>query len=113
MAIVRRESQCGLPACVSPGLREDSSARTAAGARREPNEESVAEETAADEDRTARCSIDQPPTASATPRQRDLVALRYGADLAARQIGQILGLKTNTVEGRPPPDADAAPRRPG
>jgi RNA polymerase sigma-70 factor, ECF subfamily len=31
-------------------------------------------------------------------RARDLVALRYGADLTARQIGQILGLKTNAVE---------------
>jgi RNA polymerase sigma-70 factor (ECF subfamily) len=31
-------------------------------------------------------------------RSRDLVALRYGADLSARQIGQILGLKTNAVE---------------
>ena len=31
-------------------------------------------------------------------RSRDLIALRYGADLSARQIGQILGLKTNAVE---------------
>jgi RNA polymerase sigma factor (sigma-70 family) len=31
-------------------------------------------------------------------RSRDLVALRYGADLSARQIGRILGLKTNAVE---------------
>ncbi len=31
-------------------------------------------------------------------RSRDLVALRYGADLSARQIGEILGLKTNAVE---------------
>jgi RNA polymerase sigma factor (sigma-70 family) len=31
-------------------------------------------------------------------RARDLLALRYGADLTARQIGQILGLKTNAVE---------------
>ncbi len=31
-------------------------------------------------------------------RSRDLVALRYGADLSARQIGAILGLKTNAVE---------------
>lgn len=31
-------------------------------------------------------------------RSRDLVALRYGADLTARQIGQIMGLKTNAVE---------------
>jgi RNA polymerase sigma factor (sigma-70 family) len=31
-------------------------------------------------------------------RERDLLALRYGADLTARQIGDILGLKTNAVE---------------
>jgi RNA polymerase sigma-70 factor, ECF subfamily len=31
-------------------------------------------------------------------RGRDLVALRYGADLSARQIGQLLGIKTNAVE---------------
>jgi RNA polymerase sigma factor (sigma-70 family) len=30
-------------------------------------------------------------------RGRDLVALRYGADLSARQIGEVLGLKTNAV----------------
>jgi RNA polymerase sigma factor (sigma-70 family) len=31
-------------------------------------------------------------------RSRDLIALRYGADLSARQIGEILGLRTNAVE---------------
>jgi RNA polymerase sigma factor (sigma-70 family) len=31
-------------------------------------------------------------------RQRELVALRYGADLTAKQIGELLDLKTNTVE---------------
>jgi RNA polymerase sigma factor (sigma-70 family) len=31
-------------------------------------------------------------------RARDLLALRYGADLTARQIGEVLGLKTNAVE---------------
>ncbi len=31
-------------------------------------------------------------------RDRELIALRYGADLTARQIGDLLGLKTNTVE---------------
>ncbi len=31
-------------------------------------------------------------------RDRELVALRYGADLTARRIGQVLGLKTNAVE---------------
>jgi RNA polymerase sigma factor (sigma-70 family) len=31
-------------------------------------------------------------------RARDLLALRYGADLTARQIGEILRLKPNAVE---------------
>ena len=31
-------------------------------------------------------------------RQRELIALRYGADLTAKQIGELLGLKTNAVE---------------
>jgi len=31
-------------------------------------------------------------------RSRELIALRYGADLTARQIAEILGERTNTVE---------------
>ncbi len=31
-------------------------------------------------------------------RDRELIALRYGADLTARQIGRIFGKRTNTVE---------------
>src|SRR5437660_1343747 len=31
-------------------------------------------------------------------RSRELIALRYGADLSARKIGLLLGLKTNAVE---------------
>lgn len=31
-------------------------------------------------------------------RDRELVALRYGADLSARGIAEVMGLKTNTVE---------------
>jgi len=31
-------------------------------------------------------------------RDRELIALRYGADLTARQIADVLGAKTNTVE---------------
>jgi RNA polymerase sigma factor (sigma-70 family) len=30
--------------------------------------------------------------------ERELIALRYGADLTARQIGDVLGRRTNTVE---------------
>jgi RNA polymerase sigma factor (sigma-70 family) len=32
------------------------------------------------------------------PRDRELIALRYGADLTARQIAEVLDLKTNAVE---------------
>jgi RNA polymerase sigma factor (sigma-70 family) len=31
-------------------------------------------------------------------RERELIALRYGADLTARQIGELLDLRTNAVE---------------
>jgi RNA polymerase sigma factor (sigma-70 family) len=31
-------------------------------------------------------------------RSQDLLALRFGADLSARQIGEVLGLQTNAVE---------------
>ena len=31
-------------------------------------------------------------------RDRELIALRYGADLTARQIGELVGLQTNAVE---------------
>jgi RNA polymerase sigma-70 factor, ECF subfamily len=31
-------------------------------------------------------------------REQELIALRYGADLTARRIGEILGLRTNAVE---------------
>jgi RNA polymerase sigma factor (sigma-70 family) len=31
-------------------------------------------------------------------RERELIALRYGADLTARQIAGVLGLRTNAVE---------------
>jgi RNA polymerase sigma factor (sigma-70 family) len=32
------------------------------------------------------------------PRDRELVALRFGSDLTAKQIGEVLGMETNTVE---------------
>jgi RNA polymerase sigma factor (sigma-70 family) len=31
-------------------------------------------------------------------RERELIALKFGADLTARQIGEMLGLQTNAVE---------------
>jgi RNA polymerase sigma factor (sigma-70 family) len=47
-------------------------------------------------------SIDQLALAAAVgrldPRDRELVALRYGSDLTARQIGELLGQRTNTIE---------------
>jgi RNA polymerase sigma-70 factor (ECF subfamily) len=33
-----------------------------------------------------------------TDEERDLVALRYGADLRAREIAELLFVRTNTVE---------------
>lgn len=35
---------------------------------------------------------------SLDPETRELLALRYGADLTAREIGRLLGKRTNTVE---------------
>jgi len=35
---------------------------------------------------------------SLSERDRELIALRYGADLTARQIGELLDLRTNAVE---------------
>jgi RNA polymerase sigma-70 factor (ECF subfamily) len=31
-------------------------------------------------------------------RDRELIALRYGADLTARQIAELLGARTNAIE---------------
>jgi RNA polymerase sigma factor (sigma-70 family) len=36
--------------------------------------------------------------ASLDDREQELIALRYGADLTARRIAQILGMRTNAVE---------------
>jgi RNA polymerase sigma factor (sigma-70 family) len=36
--------------------------------------------------------------ASLDEREQDLIALRYGADLTAKRIGEALGLSTNAVE---------------
>jgi RNA polymerase sigma factor (sigma-70 family) len=40
----------------------------------------------------------QAAVAELDPRDRELIALRYGADLSARQIAELLELKTNAVE---------------
>jgi RNA polymerase sigma-70 factor (ECF subfamily) len=31
-------------------------------------------------------------------RDRELISLRYGADLSAQQIGELLGMRRNAVE---------------
>ena len=36
--------------------------------------------------------------ASLDPRERELIALRYGADLSSRQIAQLLEMQTNAVD---------------
>jgi len=36
--------------------------------------------------------------AALEPRDRELMGLRYGADLTARQIGTLLDIRTNTIE---------------
>lgn len=46
---------------------------------------------------TVRLSV-RAAVARLAPRERELVALRYGADLTARQIAELLELKTNAVE---------------
>ena len=40
----------------------------------------------------------QQSVAQLSERDRELIALRYGADLKSRQIGELLGLRTNEVE---------------
>ena len=37
-------------------------------------------------------------TSMLDPREQELIALRYGADLTARRIAEVLGVRTNTVE---------------
>jgi RNA polymerase sigma factor (sigma-70 family) len=50
------------------------------------------------EERTIRRVALAAALASLDEREQELIALRYGADLSARRIGEILDLKTNTVE---------------
>ena len=49
------------------------------------------------EDAVRRLTLHQA-VARLASRDRELIALRYGADLSAREIGTILGLRTNAVE---------------
>src|SRR4051794_16758329 len=50
------------------------------------------------EDETARRLDLHAAVALLDERDRDLLALRYGADLKARQIAELLGERTNTIE---------------
>ena len=49
------------------------------------------------EDATSRLTL-AAAIATLDEREQDLIALRYGADLTAKRIGEMLGLKTNAVE---------------
>jgi RNA polymerase sigma-70 factor (ECF subfamily) len=59
--------------------------------------EKLPEQEAPDDDPTLRMDLAQS-VARLDDRDRELVALRYGADMTARQIGELLGLRTNAVE---------------
>jgi RNA polymerase sigma-70 factor (ECF subfamily) len=50
-----------------------------------------------EDDATRRLAV-RAAVARLDPRDRELIALRYGADLSARQIGEILEARTNTIE---------------
>jgi RNA polymerase sigma-70 factor (ECF subfamily) len=65
--------------------------------RRLTTVEHVPEQLAPEHDRTLRLDLAQA-LDQLDQRERELVALRYGADLTARQIGALLELRTNAVE---------------
>jgi RNA polymerase sigma factor (sigma-70 family) len=69
--------------------------------RRPPNAEVEAAEQASGEDLEGD-ALRRLAVASALERLddrgRELIAMRYGADLSARQIGEVIGMKTNAVE---------------
>ena len=65
--------------------------------RRLTTVEEVPEQHAPEHDPTLRLDLAQA-LAVLDERDRELVALRYGADLTARQIAELLELRTNTVE---------------
>jgi len=70
-------------------------------AQRRPNAQIEAGEQASAEDVESE-AVDRITLANAIERlderSRDLLALRYGADLSAREIGRILGMKPNAVD---------------
>ncbi|MGE5272756.1 MAG: RNA polymerase sigma factor [Verrucomicrobiota bacterium] len=65
---------------------------------RDPGElEDVAGETSIEEDSVRRLTL-AAAVAQLGERDRELIALRYGAELTAAQIGQVLDMHTNAVE---------------
>ncbi len=76
-------------------------ARRCIAARGEPDDvgDSLVEAVSSDLEERAAQRIDLAGAlATLSARDRELLALRYGADLTARQIGELLELRTNAVE---------------
>ena len=70
-----------------------------AGARREASDPSSIEPGSEDmEELAIRRLVLRAVLATLDERERELIALRYGADLTARQIAELIGERTNTVE---------------
>ena len=65
--------------------------------RRLTTVEDVPEQHAPEHDPTLRLDLAQA-LSQLDDRERELVALRYGADLTARQIAELQGAKTNAIE---------------
>jgi RNA polymerase sigma-70 factor, ECF subfamily len=66
-------------------------------AARLPTVEEVPAQTAPEDDAAMRLDLAQM-LARLDPHDRELIALRYGADLTARQIGELLQMRTHAVE---------------
>ena len=90
----------GLAACLArrhrpPGDRLGDAARLPLHGEEAPVEPAAPGDLA--EDSARRLSI-AAAVEQLDPRDRELIALRYGADLTARQIGELLEMQTNAVE---------------
>jgi RNA polymerase sigma-70 factor (ECF subfamily) len=66
-------------------------------ARRLPTSAELPERAALERDVATRLDLARA-VARLDPRDGELIALRYGADLTARQIGELMDIRTNTVE---------------
>lgn len=77
-------------------------ARRRLASRTAPEAVPLDDELAADEEsveeRTVRSLELRRAIATLPPRDRELVALRYGADMTSNQIGAVLGLRRNAVD---------------